>query len=1533
MKRRPLVALVSLCVLTVLGLAVFGVGVLVVRSNAGREQLRSFVQSQLASRIDGKLYVGRIRGGFLTGVSIDSIEIRGADDSLFLSAGRVSLAYDPRDLADRRVLLHSVQIERPWIHVRQYEDGDWNYRRIFRRGSDNDSRQGRRFGDYVVAQAVRARGATFQLTLPWHPADSLRGARRDSSIAFWLARRDAQVRRTREGTRNLFARTYRWTNAHLELSHARLADPDSAGRLFRIASLNVDESDPPFAFRGVRGSVRQLGDSIWLTIPHFDLPGSTGRASGKVVWGSGLPNRYDISVVGDSVSLRDVAWVYPTLPRSGGGSMRLHIRNDPKNLQVIEYALSRMDVRSTDSRLRGDMTFAVGGPVLAVRNVRLQADPVDFALVRTLNGKPFPVDWQGTLSGSVVARGGPLNRFVVDASDITFRDRHVPGAVTHARGKGMLDILFPAFTAFRGFRVEADRLDLRSIEYLFPNFPRLGGSAIGVAVLDSSWLDVRFRDANLTHTNGPGEPTRITGSGRVTWGEAFMTYDVALQAQPLSLPMLARAYPALPVLGLVSGPIKAKGTAESLDVVATLAGDAGTLFFDGNVDTYPPGFRARGRGGFAALDVSRLVARPRTPATTLTGQYDVDLTGDSLGNAGGRLSLRLERSTADGVRLFPSHAQIRFADGRVHVDSMLLATAGGTVRAWGALGVRPGIRDSLRARIEVDSLGGLRRYLMPGANGVMLAGATRDSATMARVLGLADSLAGSVHADVVLRGSLDALEATGTLGGSSLRLRGSGASAAFGRFNLANLLRGGGGTMSMRLDSVTVAGVRLDSLTATVGMTDTRRATFAVDARSATGPWASMRGRWTRGADSLHAVIDTLNVALEKTAWRLASPVSVVRTATSFRMDTLTLAHGGSPHLRFWAATDGDRLRALLRGDSVPLAHFGELAQLRAPLSGIGQLEWTATGTTTAPVMQAHAELSDVVFGGMRLEHVAARATYRDRRADASVTLARKGQIVLTATASLPVSLVPGDMRRLGDSLHGRVQATAADFSIIEAFTPSLRDARGRLDADLALQGSWDRPTLSGRLAVADAEVSVHPLGVRLVRVGADVTVTQSADAVRVQVNRLSAQSGAAADTLALTGFVQARHLRDARDPSFDLRLAMRNFRAIDRRSIARLDLSTGSAGLRLNGRMRSATLAGTVRVDRGSIFIPDIRGKDVLTSDELEALSHDAGAHAHLVNAPSRLVERLALDGVRVELGDEVWLRSREANVKLGGALNVIQAREEIGSALGSRDSSGVRHRLALEGVLRADRGTYTLDLVAVRREFQVERGTIAFLGTPDMNPVLDISALYRVRQADRPDIGVRARLVGPLDPQPMLRLESAESYELSQSDLVSYLVAGRPSFDAAAREQDQVRTAADVLLPTLSTTVGQYLRSQFGSLLDAVQIQAGATGLGATEQGRYALQEVFSSTRLGGEKQLMDNLFLSFSTGFCSLDREQGASASGFRDGLGGQLEYRFPRLSLQVGREPPASALSCGKNLGRGVIPTPSQWGVSLSRSWRF
>src|SRR5215203_296092 len=674
MTRRRFIAIVSLCVLGMLGVVVLATGLFVTRSETGQDWLRRTIEGRLASAVKGKVHLGRISGSFLTGVTIDSLELRDDQDSLFAATGPVRVEYDARDLVDRRIHLRRVNVERPNVVLRQNGDYSWNFKRMFK-GSGPERPKGpdRGFGDFVVIDSVHLRNAQVRLTMPWHPDDSLRGARRDSAIRANLARKDHEIRRTRGG----FTQNYRWTDAYAAVSHMRVADPDSAARLFRVDTLHAVESVPTFQWRNVKAAVRQLGDSVWIDAPHWDLPASTGHAAGKVVWGSDLPVRYAIRIWGDSVSLNDVAWVYPTLPRTGGGTMILDIKNE-RNLKQLDYAISEMDVRTTKSRLRGDMTFEVGGPVLAVHDVKLRAEPVDFDLLRALNGKPFPADWQGTITGTVTARGGPLTHFFVDAADVTFRDRHVPGAESKLKGRGELDILFPAFTAFHRFSAQTERLDLRTLVAIYPAFPRVTGIVSGSAVLDSSWLDVRVSNASLTHTDGPAEPTHMTGGGRITYGEKFMGYDLALEAQPLSFTTLGRSYPLLPLRGTFVGPLTVKGIAPALEVTADLTGAAGHVTYAGAADADSiNGYGARGTGTFDALDAAALVGRT-TPPSRLAGTYQVDLTGDLLSNLTGSLGVQLDRSEVDGVPYAGGVARTRFESGIMQVDTLRLTGQLGT---------------------------------------------------------------------------------------------------------------------------------------------------------------------------------------------------------------------------------------------------------------------------------------------------------------------------------------------------------------------------------------------------------------------------------------------------------------------------------------------------------------------------------------------------------------------------------------------------------------------------------------------------------------------------------------------------------------------------------------------------------------------------------------------------------------------------------------------------------------------------------------
>ncbi|HEY0997719.1 MAG TPA: translocation/assembly module TamB domain-containing protein [Gemmatimonadaceae bacterium] len=1507
----------------VLGLVLVGTGLVVTRTQYGRDKLRDWVQGLVASRINGTVHIGAVHGGLLTGLTIDTVAIRGADDSLFFSSGPISLRYDPRDLLDRRILLHDVRAEHPWVHIKELEgDPGWNYKRIFvSKPKGPELPRGRGFGDFIVIDTAQVRDATFLLTLKWHPADSLRGAKRDSAIREHLARPGKTFWRAADG----YKHTYRWTDIDALLPRLRLADPDSAGRLFTVASLGVVEEDPPFHFRNARGVVRQQGDSIWLDLAHFDLPGSTGRARGKVTWGSHLPIRYDLRVWGDSVSMADVAWVYPTLPRTGGGRMVLDIRNDPRNLSVLDYRLKQVDLRTTGSHLRGDMTFAIGGPVLAVKDVDVRLDPMDFRFLHQLNGKPLPVDWQGTLTGTVRARGGPVNRFVVDDADITFRDRHVAGATSSFSGRGGLDILFPAYTVFRDFTVNARTVDLRSIQYLYPVFPPLGGTVSGVVTLDSVWTDVRFSDADISHRNGPEDPSRFTGAGRITYGE-LMRYDLDVQAQPLSLPMMRRAYPNLPLDGYVSGPIRATGTLEDLQVVATLSGAAGTLHYEGLLDINEPLWRVRGSGTMAAFDAKPAFTFASAPATSLNGRFDVDLgftwagtVPDSLTRIEGTASVALDRSMLDGLRVDPSFARLRFDGDRLGVDTLFLDTQGARIYAAGALGMWSQRVDSLGFRVVVDSLGGLRRYLarrgVPGTGPVV------------------DSLAGNLALIGVARGRLDDLAIRATLLGNDLRLRDSGADTLVGRVDLRGLPSAPVGDLTVRVDRALAAGMRLDSAIARVALTDPGHGRVSLGAWSPTGPRATLGAAVERGTERTVLRLDTLSLRADSARWALAGPAVVtLDSAGGLAIDGLEVRDDARGRLMVQGSVPAAGAVALdVIADSLALRDLATFAQLPKRASGTLVARLQLRGTRDDPTVGLSAALVDARYGDAHLDRLDALASYADSNAHTTLSFVSGGKEALRAELDLPVALRRFEVTLPADSLRGSIVAESADLAVIEAFAPGVEEAKGTLNARVGLGGTWKAPTLGGAINISGAEAYLRPIGIRLRDGVANVRLVPGRDSIIVE--RIRAASGTG--TIAITG---ALDYNDRGDPGFSLRLDARDFRAIDRSAIARLDISTGDEGVQLGGRLHGSTLAGVVVVDRGSIYIPETANKNLveLTGEDLEGIvdSTEARMRGLVPAAPSTLVQNIRLGGVRVAMGDDVWLRSAEANVKLGGSLNVTTAVDTVERVRGiygrrqGRDT--LAYRLALEGTLTANRGTYTLSVGPVQREFTVERGSITYEGTPDLNPRLDIAAMYTVRQASARDVPIRARLTGYLYPAPMLTLESADAFPLSQSDLISYLVTGSPSFDIAQRTSDYTQTGLSLLLPSLGTRLGQELRKQF-PWVDQLTLETGAADVSAGTPVTSEVQRALLNSRLGAEKQISDRLFASLSAGLCAFDQAQ--SNVSFADALGAQLEYRFtPLFSAEVGLEPSSTALQCGRPI-RGLPPSPQQLTFSLSRTWRF
>jgi hypothetical protein len=169
----------------------------------------------------------------------------------------------------------------------------------------------------------------------------------------------------------------------------------------------------------------------------------------------------------------------------------------------------------------------------------------------------------------------------------------------------------------------------------------------------------------------------------------------------------------------------------------------------------------------------------------------------------------------------------------------------------------------------------------------------------------------------------------------------------------------------------------------------------------------------------------------------------------------------------------------------------------------------------------------------------------------------------------------------------------------------------------------------------------------------------------------------------------------------------------------------------------------------------------------------------------------------------------------------------------------------------------------------------------------------------------------------QPRVDLESADSVQLSQSDLISYLVTGGPSLEIGG-----TGTSSQIgLLATFSFASSVLSGRLSGRYVDYVQISQ------ATRDAS-SRSPLLSGIQFGVGKQITERSFLSLQGGYC----QQGALSSNpfSLESIGFRLDTRLTQgYGFSVSADPPSTTQFCST----GFTNTPRQYGLDFYRAWRF
>jgi translocation and assembly module TamB len=589
-----------------------------------------------------------------------------------------------------------------------------------------------------------------------------------------------------------------------------------------------------------------------------------------------------------------------------------------------------------------------------------------------------------------------------------------------------------------------------------------------------------------------------------------------------------------------------------------------------------------------------------------------------------------------------------------------------------------------------------------------------------------------------------------------------------------------------------------------------------------------------------------------------------------------------------------------LRADSIPLVDVQAL--LGRDTTGVGgavDVAGRLYGTAATPVIEVAAAAQEARIGEYQAPLTQVLARYGDRLLTLKGGMWRGDARVLALRGALPLdlALTPVPRRRLPGPLTLAAEADSVDLTVLDPLLDVVEGMTGVLRGSVRVGGTWDDVTLAGFAEVQRGTVAVPALGARYS--GLDVRLDLADDLITV--TRATARNSG---TLGVTGTI-----RMVQGGQLDLVIEARGFEAFDIRDFGGL---TGTGDLTLRGPMLGAALAGRLRVDRGYLKFADLVEKNIVSLDDPEfgavvdsalMLGSDLAPEFRTV-----FLDSLRIPGLTLRMGPDVWLRSSEANIQLDGDFSVVKTIEDR------------QPRYRLDGTLRATRGTYRLVLgpvnspFQVAKDFRVTRGTVRFYGTPDFNPEMDVVAEHQMRTTGGQPLTVRALIGGTLL-VPRLRLESDFQPTLNETEIVSYLLFGRPPNELAGSTSGGPGGEIGILQSTVSGLAGEFgqsLISDLGLPLSYLTIQPGAA------QPNDALG--LSTARIGAGIQIGDRTFLTLTAGLCEVMTSQLIGAS---------VEYQVSRpWSLSAAFEP--MVRECG--MSSRLTGLTSRYQLSFDLTWQ-
>ncbi len=485
----------------------------------------------------------------------------------------------------------------------------------------------------------------------------------------------------------------------------------------------------------------------------------------------------------------------------------------------------------------------------------------------------------------------------------------------------------------------------------------------------------------------------------------------------------------------------------------------------------------------------------------------------------------------------------------------------------------------------------------------------------------------------------------------------------------------------------------------------------------------------------------------------------------------------------------------------INLIDISQALGLKTPVRGIASGSVNFQGTLGQPNIKMILSTEGLGFMDFTTDNSSLSLSYSNKNINIDFTAVENAHEVLSLLGRASIDL---NLKKVQDNIKDAtfnlsLKSNGIDVSPLARLNEEIREIHGKAILDLRASGSVKSPKVNGQIVLQNISLKIQSLR-NEIKVPSGLIEMEGERGI---LRALGIQTDGGRATL--QGDFNLREL------SYDLSGRLDDFVVNLKQVTANVNGDLGIKGN--NGKIN---ISGDIRIKRARIRIPEEPEKqveDIKFVDERK----EKEPQQFIINEVKQtdfFRDKVGMN-LSVFIPGNAWAKGRGANVEVKGRLGVMKKYGEP---------------VILIGNIETVRGTYEF----FGKLFRIEQGRVSFRGVPEINPFLDVIALYKIS-----DKKIFVNVSGTVE-KPNVRLSSDPPME--QTDIFSYLAFGTSSDKIGAGQRTNLQSkAAEVgalmAAGKLKDIVGERFR------LDVVSITGGEKGLqdAQIEVGKYLTDKLY--------------------------------------------------------------------------------------------